>query len=95
MHKRQICTPSVLDALKEEHTAVRKRGREGASAAISNFSCRIKFSGGIGWDSLVELVCPVISEKTATDIINFFSQENSEKVALWSDFGCVLVPQEP
>ena len=62
--------------LKEEHTAVRKRGREG------NFSWIKKLSGGIGWDSLVELVCPVISEKTATDIINFFSQENSEKVAL-------------
>ena len=43
--------------------------------------------GRIGYGSFGEKVWGESVKKTATDIINFFSQENSEKVALWSDFG--------
>ena len=91
---RQAREDILPTPLKEGHTRVRKHAVERTRHGVSKFSWSQKRWGENGWDSFGEEGGGESGEKTATDIINFFAQENWEKVALCSHFGVYLAAQE-
>ena len=69
------------EPLKEEHTAVRKPSPAQQFGGLWLLAWSEKLMGEIGCGHLVEYHLGVTVEKTATDIINFCSLQNSKKIS--------------